>query len=176
MKLIDESISFNESHDDEHALRFITSQIQIFINHLKETYPDSDLTKNLLAKYSGCQILPFRKGANPNTYTSGMLDHNTGTVKIAVRDGAGNLRDEASLNKSIVHEIAHATRFKYLGETSHSTEWKDAWKTFLKIATEELGWKVEAPCSSKSFYGLNKDDCPKCEWEISGPCESKPLK
>ena len=84
---------------------------------------------------------------------------------VASRDGSGNMRDERSLNKSITHELAHGTRNKYFGETSHSEDWKKAWKRFLKIATEELGWKVEAPCSSKQFYGLTEEDCPKCVWE-----------
>ncbi|AGE56377.1 hypothetical protein PBCVNEJV1_645L [Paramecium bursaria Chlorella virus NE-JV-1] len=162
MKIIAESVSFNESHDDEHVLRFLRSQIRSFINHLKEKYPNDELTRNLLAKYSDVQLLPFKRGSTPTTYTSGMFDHSSGTLKIAARDGGGIMRDEASLNKSIVHELAHGTRFKYPGETSHSSDWKTAWKKFLKIATEELYWKVEFPCSSVKFYGLQKDDCPFC--------------
>ena len=165
MKQIDNSISFNESHEDERTLRFLQSQIQTFIKHLKDKYPDEELTKNLLAKYSNAQLLPFRKGAKDNTYTSGLFDHSTGILKIAARDGGGTLRDKTSLNKSICHELAHGTRFKFIGETSHSNEWKEAWKQFLKIATEELGWQVEAPCSSMKFYDLKKSDCPNCVWD-----------
>jgi hypothetical protein len=162
MKQIDNSVSFNESHGDERTLRFLHSQIQTFIKHLKDNYPDEKLTKNLLAKYSNVQLLPFRKGAKANTYTSGMFDHSNGTLKVAARDGDGTLRIDPSLNKSICHELAHGTRFKFIGETSHSNEWKNAWKKFLKIATEELHWEVELPCSSMKFYGLKKSDCPNC--------------
>ncbi|AGE50905.1 hypothetical protein PBCVCVB1_598L [Paramecium bursaria Chlorella virus CVB-1] len=155
-------LSFGDSHSDEQTLRFLEKQVRMFIKHLKENYPDSDLTRNLLAKFSGVQLLPFRKGSTANSYTSGMFDHSTGTLKVAARDGGGSLRDETSLNRSVVHELAHGTRFKYPGETSHSGDWKSAWKTFLKIATEELLWKVELPCSSIKFYGLQKEDCPNC--------------
>jgi hypothetical protein len=157
-----DSISFHETHDDEQVLRFLQSQIQMFIKHLKDKYPDEELTKNLLAKYSNVQLLPFRKGAKDNTYTSGLFDHSTGILKVAARDGSGTLRDNLSLNKSICHELAHGTRFKFIGETSHSNEWKKAWKRFLKIATEELNWEVEFPCSSMKFYGLTEKDCPNC--------------
>ena len=165
MRTLYESISFGESHGDEKTLRFLQSQIKTFMKHMKDNYPEEELTRNLLAKYSGVQLLPFTKGAKSNTYTSGMFDHSTGILKVAARDGGGTLRDNSSLNKSICHELAHGTRFKYPGETSHSGDWKKAWKQFLKVATEELHWRVEAPCSSMKFYDLQKSDCPNCVWD-----------
>jgi hypothetical protein len=169
-------LTFGQSHEDEKSLRYLKSQVKKFMNHIKEMYLDEETTKNLLAKFSDVQLLPYKKGTTAGTYTSGMFDHSTGILYVAPRDGSGDLRDNASLNKSICHELAHGTRFKYPGETSHSTEWKTAWKRFLRIATDDLGWIVEAPCSSKSFYGLELEDCPNCSWEVSGNCESKPLK
>jgi hypothetical protein len=173
MKELFSSISFHDSHDDEHTLRFLQSQIQTFVKHLRDTYPDSEYTKNLLAKFSDVQLLPFKRGSAPHTYTSGMFDHSNGVLYVAARDGTGSPRDEPSLNKSICHELAHGTRFKYPGETSHSGDWKSAWKKFLKIATEELGWRVEAPCSSMKFYDLQKSDCPNCVWD-SEECATTP--
>jgi hypothetical protein len=169
-------LTFGQSHEDEKSLRYLKSQVKKFMNHIKERYLDEETTKNLLAKFSDVQLLPYKKGTTAGTYTSGMFDHSTGILYVAPRDGSGDLRDNASLNKSICHELAHGTRFKYPGETSHSTEWKTAWKRFLRIATDDLGWVVEAPCSSKSFYGLELEDCPNCDWQVSGDCDSKPLK
>lgn len=160
------TIGFSDTHQDEKTLRFLKKQISQFIKHLKEYYPNNELTKRLVMKYSDVQLLPYTKGATKDTYTSGLFDHTTGIIKIAPRDGIGNIRNEQSLNKSICHELAHGTRIKYPGESSHSDEWKDAWKTFLKIAADELKWKVEVPCSSVSFYGLTKDDCENCEWDM----------
>jgi len=152
------------NYDEDRVTRFIERQSSAFVKHLRERYPDDKMTKNLLAKFSGVQLLTYMKGNTPSSYISGLFDHSTGILKIAPRDSAGNIRDEQSLNKSIVHELAHATRFKYIGETSHSDDWKKAWKKFLKIATEDLGWDVESNCSSQRFYGLTKNDCPNCIW------------
>lgn len=159
------SLTMGDIHQDEKTLRFLKKQVDIFIKHLKSRYPGESFTNNLISKFSDVQLLPFKKGSTPTSYISGMFDHKTGTLHVASRDGSGNMRDERSLNKSITHELAHGTRNKYFGETSHSDDWKKAWKRFLKIATEELNWEVEAPCSSKQFYGLDTSDCPKCIWE-----------
>jgi hypothetical protein len=159
-------LGFSDTHQDEKTLRFLKKQISEFIKHLKEKYPQNELTEKLLIKYSDVQLLPYMKGATKDTYTSGLFDHTSGIIRIAPRDGLGNIRSEESLNKSICHELAHGTRIKYPGESSHSQEWKDAWKTFLKIAADELEWKVEVPCSSVSFYGLTRQDCKNCKWDI----------
>ena len=163
------TLTMRDTHQDEKTLRYLKTHVDIFIKHLKSRYPDEQFTNNLISKFSDVQLLPFKKGTTPTSYISGMFDHGTGTIRIASRDGSGNVRDERSLNKSITHELAHGTRFKYPGESSHSEDWKQAWKRFLRIATEELNWDVEAPCSSKQFYGLKKEDCPRCDWE-DGDC------
>lgn len=169
-------MKFSDMHDDERVLRFLKSQIKSFVDNLMMHHIDEETTKKLLSKLADVQLLPFKKGTKKNTYTSGMFDHSTGILYIAPRDASGEIRSESSLNKSICHELGHATRFKYMGETSHSDEWKEAWKHFLKIATGELGWTVEAPCSSKSFYGLNHEDCPGCDWEDDEKCKADPIK
>jgi len=159
------NLTMGDIHQDEKTLRFLNKQVDIFIKHLKRNYPNEQFTNNLISKFSDVQLLPFKKGSTPTSYISGMFDHSTGTLRVASRDGSGNMRGARSLNKSITHELAHGTRFKYPGETSHSDDWKKSWKKFLKIATEDLNWEVEAPCSSKQFYGLHTEDCPKCIWE-----------
>lgn len=159
------TLTMRDTHQDEKTLRFLKKQVNIFIRHLKRNYPGESFTNNLISKFSDVQLLPFKRGSTPTSYISGLFDHTTGILRIASRDGTGNMRDERSLNKSITHELAHGTRDKYFGETSHSDEWKKSWKLFLKIATEELNWEVEAPCSSQQFYGLSYEDCPNCVWD-----------
>ena len=159
------TLTMGDTHQDEKTLRFLKKQVDIFIKHLEKNYPGESFTNNLISKFSDVQLLPFKKGSTPTSYISGLFDHGTGTLRVASRDGSGNMRGERSLNKSITHELAHGTRFKYPGETSHSEDWKKIWKKFLKIATEELNWEVEAPCSSKQFYGLSYEDCPNCVWD-----------
>ena len=161
------ALGFKDIHEDERTLRYLKKQIATFKKHLLEKYPNDPRTKALMTKFVDVQLLPFRKGSVSDSYNSGVFDHSTGILRIAPRDGRGVLRNNESLNKSIVHELGHGTRHKYIGESSHSNEWADSWKFFLKIATKELGWRVEAPCSSVTFYGLTYEDCPSCVWEQS---------
>lgn len=160
------NLSFRDTHDDERTLRFLRSQVDTFKKYLMKNYPNDPRTKTMLAKLTDVQLLPYRKGSTSDSYNSGMFNHQTGVLHIAPRDGNGVLRTAESLNKSICHELGHATRWKYIGESSHSDEWSDAWKFFLKIATRELMWKVEAPCSVSTFYGLKYEDCENCLWEM----------
>ena len=161
------NISFSNTHEDEKILKFLDKQVDDFTNYLEQTYPTDERTKRLISKLCGVGLLPFRRGRRDGSYNSGMFDHSTGILYISPRDGNGNVRSQESLNRSIVHELGHGTRHKYPGEKSHSIDWESAWKFFLKIATNELGWRVEAPCSSMVFYGLTYDDCQNCVWETS---------
>jgi len=174
MKYLEEQsgLNFSDTHHDEKIIRFLTHQVDTFVKYLQKHYSHKEYTRNLITKFTGVQLLPYTKGNTPSSYISGMFDHSTGTLKVAARDGSGHLRDEESLNKSITHELAHATRVKDRGETSHSQEWKRVWKIFLHIATEKLGWKVDASCQ---FYGLSRKDCPKCNWRRGEKCNAVPL-
>ena len=173
MKYLEEQSGLNsgDMRDDERAYLYITRQVRAFIKYLRKHYPREQYTLNLMEKFAGVQTLPYTKGNTPTSYISGMFDHSTGILKIAPRDGSGHIRDDESLNKSIVHELAHATRVKYPGETSHSNTWKGVWKIFLHIATDKLGWKVDASCQ---FYGLSRKDCPKCIWKHGENCNAVP--
>lgn len=153
-----------KSAEDAEVLGFLQSQISAFKKHLQSRYPSDERTKALLAKFKDVGLLPAKKHSG-NVYNSGQFSHSTGKLLVAPRDGHGHVRSHASLNKTIVHELAHATRFKYIGESSHSEEWKSSWFWFLKIATDELHWDVEVSCSAVTFYGLDKKSCPGCRFE-----------
>jgi hypothetical protein len=158
------------SHEDAASLDYIKKTVEEFKHHLESKYREDERTKALLSKLRGVRLLPQKRTGN--TYNSGLFSHPTGLLMISARDGQGKLRTRGSLNKSIVHELAHATRFKYPGEKSHSTTWKSAWIFFLNIATKDLKMEVDVPCSSVTFYGLQKSDCPGCDWENEpGACD-----
>jgi hypothetical protein len=156
----------NAIHQDAASLDYLQKTVETFKAHLQDKYYDDERTKALVSKLRGVRLLKPSKGNAQGTYNSGLFSHTDGILYVAARDGRGQLRSYKSLNKSIVHELAHATRFKYLGESSHSTTWKSAWVFFLNIATTELKMDVEVPCSSITYYGLTKDECPDCDWEI----------
>lgn len=162
----------NRTAEDAKALEYVRSQTNAFKRHLVAKYPADPRTKALLAKFKDIALLeskssePSSGSGGSSVYNSGMFSHKTGRMSVAPRDGNGNIRSAGSLNKTIVHELAHATRFKYLGEDAHSDEWKSSWLFFLKIATEELGWDVEASCSAVTYYGLDKNQCPGCNFDV----------
>jgi len=158
-----DQVKRDDTHEDAASLEYIRKTVEKFKEHLESKYREDERTKALLSKLRGVRLLPQKRRGN--TYNSGLFSHPTGLLMISARDGQGRLRTHGSLNKSIVHELAHATRFKYPGETSHSTTWKSAWVFFLNIATKDLGMEVDVPCSSVTFYGLEKRDCPDCDWE-----------
>lgn len=158
-------------HEDFRILKYVQATVERIKRHLATHHGEDERTKYMLAKLRGVRLLQKRGRRNSGTYNSGMFSHGTGILYVAPRDNRGIPRDEQSLNKTIVHEMAHASRFKYPGEKSHSGKWKSAWVFFLNVCTEELGMSVDVPCSSVTFYGLKKSDCPSCDWETDpGAC------
>lgn len=151
--------------EDAQALAYVRETVRTFKRHLLTAYPDDERTKALVAKLRDVRLLYRDKTPGATSYTSGVFSHSTGVLSVGPRDGRGDLRSRASMNKTVLHELAHATRFKHIGESSHSPAWRTSFVWFLGIATKELGWEVDLPCSAATFYGLNKGDCPLCAWE-----------
>lgn len=160
-----DDVGMDALHDDARTLKYVQTTVDRIKNHLATHHRNDERTKYLLAKLRGVRLLQRRGSATSGTYNSGMFSHGTGILYVAPRDNKGIPRDERSLNKTIIHELAHASRFKYPGERSHSGKWKSAWVFFLNVCTRELKMDVDVPCSSVTFYGLSRDDCPSCDWE-----------
>lgn len=152
--------------DDARTLTLVKKTVTAFKNHLLARYPNDPRTKALIAKLHDVKLIPH-KADSGGVYNSGGFNHSTGTLMVAAREGDGDVRTVGSLNKTILHELAHATRFKYIGETSHSVEWKSAFEFFLKVATNELGLPVELNCSAVQFYGIDAKGCPGCVWTVN---------
>ena len=156
--------------EDAQVLAHVTSTVRKLKKHLRVTYPDSPHTRALFAKLNDVKLID-RPSKGGTTFNSGGFDHSTGTLMVAARDAAGKIRDEGALNKTVLHELAHGTRFKYPGEASHSTEWKSAFEFFLKVGTEDLGMPVDMNCSAVTFYGITDKECAGCTWSVNpGAC------
>ena len=111
-----------ESSEDAKVLEFVRNQINQFKDHLVTKYPSDPRTQALLAKFKDVALLEPKSSQPSSTYNSGVFSHKAGKMAVAPRDGLGRIRSASSLNKTIVHELAHATRFKYIGEDAHSDE------------------------------------------------------
>lgn len=164
---------------DERVLTWIEERVDEFIDHVQDKYPGDQRVNDLLDKFSHVELLDADESQpRDGTWKNGKFKHSTGVLYVAPRDQHGTLRTPSSLMKTIVHELAHATRNKTPGETSHSQQWKQTWLWFLKIATQELGWQVDIKCAECTFYGLcDKSSCPKCTWlqELCRPYTGKPI-
>lgn len=152
--------------DETEVLRFVRAKVDEFTQHLVDTHPDDPRTHILLEKLRRVKLLPsFESAPEDGSWKNGKFKHSVGTMYVAARDTRGDIRTESSLLKTVVHELAHATRHKEPGESSHSQAWKQTWLWFLGIATTDLGWTVDIKCAECSFYGLcEKAQCPKCNW------------
>lgn len=152
--------------ENANTLRWLRERVGQFVKHLNTRYPDDPRSLFLFEKLRRIELLSDEE-AKPSggSWKNGKFNHTSGTLFVAPRDTTDALRTQSSLSKTIVHELAHATRRKEPGEDSHSPQWKQAWLWFLQVATQELGWDVEIKCAECTFYGLcDHSHCPKCTW------------
>lgn len=164
---------------DQEILEWVRRRVDQFVNHLEQHHPEDPRYRALLAKLDDVQLLDDAEAEPRNgSWRNGKFKHSTGTLFFAPRTPDGEPRTESSLLKTVVHELAHATRFKQPGEEAHSQQWKQNWLWFLGIATNELGWKVDIKCAECTYYGLcHRDRCPKCNWlqNLCRPYAGPPL-
>ncbi len=154
------------------TLRWLRERVAEFREHLRTRYPDDPRVIDLESKLKDVRLLPANE-AQPvgGSWRNGKFKHSTGVLYIAAYQPDGTPRTQSSLLKSVVHELAHATRNKTQGEDSHSQYWKQTWLWFLSIATGELGWVVDIKCAECTYYGLcDRRHCPKCNW-LQGLCK-----
>ena len=129
---------------DAGTLRWLRQRVQEFADLLATEHAGDRRTRALLSKLTEVRLLPPEESApRGGSWKNGKFKHSTGQLFVAPRDNRGQPRTHSSLLKTVVHELAHATRFKEPGETSHSQEWKQTWLWFLAIATKDLGWRVD---------------------------------
>lgn len=150
---------------------WLRRQVRDLVEHVRRSHPDDPRTAAISSKVRSVRALDpseTRSTPAPDTWHSGKFKHSTGELFVALADNRGAPRTASSVRKTIVHELAHATRHKEPGETSHSQEWKQTWLWLLNVATAELGWGVDVRCAECSYYGLcETHQCPKCQWMLN---------
>lgn len=153
---------------DAEIIEWVRDRCDEFVAHVRDRYPDDPRVRALLSKFKGVQALSPEDAAPVSPESSrrnGKFRHSTGVLYVSTRDAFDRPRTRSSLLKTVVHELAHATRYKEPGEPGHSQQWKQTWLWFLEIATAELGWGVDIKCAECTFYGLcDREQCPKCIW------------
>ena len=151
---------------DADLLRWVRAKVMEFTDMLRRTCASDPRAIALIRKLKAVRLLPPCETRPANgSWKNGKFKHSTGVMYVAPRTPDGKLRKPSSLLKTVVHELAHATRDKHAGEDSHSQQWKQTWLWFLSLATEHLGWVVDIKCAECTYYGLcSKQQCPKCNW------------
>ena len=161
--------------EDRATLVWLRARVLEMVAYLRSRHAGDPRTQRLLAKLKGVELLPEEEvrprvsrgggGGSAATWRNGKFNHAQGVLYVAARDHRDAPRTRASLLKTVVHELAHATRLRYNAEGSHSQDWKQTWLWMLELATRHLGWDVEVRCAQCTFYGLcEKSQCPKCTW------------
>lgn len=165
---------------DDEVLEWVQDRATEFVTHVAAAHGDDPRAKAMLAKLQDVQLLQADEYAaqrGTGSWPNGKFKHSLGTLYVAPREPNGRVRTKSSLLKTVVHELAHATRNKEPGEESHSQQWKTTWLWFLSIATKELGWVVDIKCAECTYYGLcDRSLCPKCNWlqNLCGPYVGPP--
>ena len=151
---------------DAQILDWLRARVRVFADHLRAAHGEDPRARVLLDRLRGVKLLPAAESAPvAGSWRNGKFKHSTGVLFVTPRDLHGAPRTASSLLKTVVHELAHATRIKEAGEASHSQQWKQTWLWFLSIATTDLGWRVDIKCAECTFYGLcDRSQCPKCVW------------
>ena len=97
---------------------------------------------------------------NRKTVRRGKFSRGDGVLYLATQRPDGTPLPPEVVAGVLVHEVAHAAT-----AGSHSAEWRDMYLALLRVATEDLGWKVALECSSCKFYGVcHEYQCPRCAW------------
>lgn len=150
---------------------WVQAQVGALLDHIQHAHADDPRTAAVVSKVRGVRaqdVLESSTTPAPGTWHSGKYKHSTGELFVALRDLSGAPRPASSIRKTIVHELAHATRSKNSGEASHSQQWKQTWLWLLNVATAELGWEVDVRCAECSYYGLcDTHQCPRCRWMLN---------
>lgn len=151
---------------DAEALDWVRARVDEFVAHARDAHGADPRVRALLGKLRAVRVMSAAEASpRAGSWRNGKFKHSTGELFFAARDPSGAVRTESSLLKTVVHELAHATRHKEPGEAAHSPQWKQTWLWFLELASEQLGWVVDIKCAECTYYGLcSQDQCPKCNF------------
>ena len=124
-----------------------------FVHHVAKFHAADSRVALLLASWKGLVVLRSTDGR--------AATFNKKLGRMSVNPGSKlNYVDEV-MNTRILHELAHSSK----GPESHGPVHRYTWTYFLRIATEELGWKCQISTFLCSEYSLClRRLCPRCTW------------
>jgi len=144
-------------------LKYLVTKGEELLAHMVKTRPTSQMTKDLLRWNRS--IEPFSQEAIDANATFASMSPVNGCMLLDMDSFSSIPR----MLTRMIHELSHLTAKEQGG---HGPLFYKNFRTLLRIATEELGWTVEATCRETCF--VFEDDnpdpekiCPKCLWQRS---------
>lgn len=147
----------NPSKYDLNVLEFMVDQGARMMQHLvaHPKYRNYEYTKAIQQNWNGSVFSSLQRtgGAVPGNKCIGIqLDYDPVDVPLEM--------SAPRLNTRLLHEMAHVAA--PMG--GHREPFAKANRWLVKVATEELGWRVALKCAACRRSGICRNDCPKCEW------------
>lgn len=148
----------NPSKYDLNVLQFMVDQGARMMQHLAAhpKYKNYEYTKNIRENWDGSVFSSLQR-------TGGVQNTETRCVGIQLDYDPVDVPFEMSaprLNTRLLHEMAHVAS----PGGGHREYFAKANRWLVKVATEELGWRVALKCAACRRCGICRYDCPKCEW------------
>lgn len=146
-------------------LSYLTSKGDEFLAHMYATRRTLPATRNLLNWGRRIEAISALMEATTNVHGI-MLGRPANNRCVAVAyDSFSSL---PRMLTRVLHELAHVANPNT--QEAHGPEFYKTFRLFLRVASEELGWTLEATCRETCFsvaepgYDAAKA-CPKCVWQ-----------
>ena len=144
-----------------------------FATYIKTKYPQNPMTQALLKTWSGEVMASKKKTGATFSRKSGCLVINPyfETLKKAGskhRTRTDTFDPTSRLLTRVLHELAHSW------SGPHNAKFYEAQRWFVRVASDELGWKLDVTCRLCCYSDSGCDPqtiCPKCTW-VESDCTS----
>jgi hypothetical protein len=153
-------------------LAYLSAKGEEFLAHMHETRPTLDVTRRLLTWGRRIESMSQLAEATSSTHAITLGQPVQGRCIAVAFDAFSSL---PRMLTRVLHELAHVANDS---RQPHGPAFYRILRLFLRIASEELGWTVEATCRETCFLMSEADAtpdaaCPKCVWQ-SPPGQCRP--
>ena len=159
-------------------LAYLASKGLEFVAHMHATRPKDLVTRNLLMWNRNIEAYSVLAEVTTGSHGVTMGDRGTSRCIAVAYDSYSSL---PRMLTRLLHELAH------VGDSlpgAHSPSFYTLFRSFIRVASEEMGWVLETTCRETCFGVAEKGytpqtACPRCVWQMppeqckttAGECE-----
>ena len=156
-------------------LAYLASKGSELLAHMVRTRPQAPVTKNLIKWNRAVEPMDQMQVDTSGTHAS--FHAKSGCLVVDLDSFSSIPR----MLTRVIHELTHGAIKPEMG---HGPRFYSTFRFLLRVASEELGWTVEATCRETCFgfdeQGRPDRFCPKCLWQsppekctvTAGRCET----